>query len=179
MNVRPAIRADIERCLGLDSSYATDYIWQIDETAERETVGVTLRRVHIPRCLEVAYSCNLALLYADLARRECFLVAEEAGSLLGYLDLTVRPWQEQGWIEHCVVHRPYRRQGIATVLLQTAQHWARQAGLGTLIAAMQTRNDPAVRLFTAANFSFCGFMDHYYSNGDIGLLYSLTTFRGG
>ena len=92
---------------------------------------------------------------------------------MGYLDMAVRRWQWQGWIKHLIVHRPYRRQGIATLLMQSAERWARGAVLRAIIAETQTKNDPAICLYTKLGFSFCGFIDRYYTNGDISMLYSL------
>ncbi len=173
MNIRPATVADVERCERLDSSYATDYVWQVDAATSRDSIGVTIQRVRLPRRIEIAYPRSTQVLYDDLERNECFLVAEDLGMPVGYLDMTVRRWQWQGWIEHLVVHRPYRQQGVATLLLQAAQRWARGSELRAIVAEMQTKNDPAVCLFTGLGYSFCGFIDRYYHNGDIVVLYSI------
>jgi GNAT superfamily N-acetyltransferase len=173
MNVRPATAADIGYCERLDSSYATECVWQVDELTTADTIGVTMRRARIPRRIEVVYPRGTQTLYDDLERNECFLVADDAGTLVGYLDMAVRRWQWQGWIKHLIVHRPYRRQGIATLLMQFAERWARGAALRAIIAETQTKNDPATCLYTKLGFSFCGFIDRYYNNGDIGMLYSL------
>jgi len=92
--------------------------------------------------------------------------------VFGYLDMTVRRWQAQGWIEHLIVQPSYRRQGIATNLLEAARQWARSNGLVSIVAAVQTKNDPAISLLTKLGYTFAGFIDHYFSNGDIGVLYS-------
>ena len=173
MNVRPATIADIEQCQQLDGSYVTDGVWQMDETSTPDSVRVSFRRIHIPRRVEVAYPRSTEALYEDWSRAECFLVADELGLVLGYLDMTLRHCQWQGWIEHLIVHRDQRNRGLATRLLQAAEAWARDNGLEAIVAAIQTKNDPAIRLLVGRGYSFCGFMDTYYRNGDIGLLYVL------
>jgi ribosomal protein S18 acetylase RimI-like enzyme len=172
VNVRPASVADIEYCARLDPSYDTDYVWQLEETALRGSLSVSMQRVRLPRRLDVAYPYSAKSLGEDLAQGACVLVAEDSGMRLGYLSLAVRPLQERGWLQQLVVHRPYRRLGIATLLLQTAQRWAREMALRAVVAEMQTKNDPAVCFYTQRGFSFCGFIDHHYPNGDIGLFYA-------
>ena len=39
---------------------------------------------------------------------------------------------------------------------------------------LQTKNDPAIRLVSSLGYAFSGFIDHYYNNGDVALLYTLT-----
>ena len=172
MNIRRATVADIERCASLEGSYTTEYVWQMEEAVHADSITVVFRRMRIPRRIEVAYPCGIGDLKKDLLRNECFLVAEEPGMVFGYLDMTVRRWQAQGWIEHLIVQPSYRRQGIATNLLEAARQWARSNGLVSIVAAVQTKNDPAISLLTKLGYTFAGFIDHYFSNGDIGVLYS-------
>lgn len=173
MRIRPATIADIERCERLDGSYITNYVWQIDETVSGETIDVHLQRMRLPRQVEVAYPRVPQNLYEDWQRNECFLIAGELAAILGYLDITVSRWQWAGHIEHLVVDRDHRRQGIATRLLEAAERWAKGSGLTRLTVAMQTKNDPAFCLFSKLGYSFQGVIDHYYNNGDVAILYSL------
>jgi GNAT superfamily N-acetyltransferase len=173
MNVRPGTIADLDRCQRLDSAYSTEAVWQMEEVATPERVGATFRRTRIPHRLQVSYPLQNKDMRQDWEHSDCFLVADELGTILGYLSLSVSHWQWQGWIEHLIVHRPYRRQGIATQLLHAAEHWARGSELRALIGVMQTKNDPSICLFSKLGYSFSGFIDPYYSNGDIGILYSL------
>jgi len=177
LKIRPATIADIEQCQRLDGSYVSGNVWQMDETTTADSIHVSFRRVHIPRQVQVAYPRSTELLYDDWSRGECFLVADELGLVLGYLDMTVRYCQWQSWIEHLVVHPDYRNRSLATRLLQAAERWARGSKIDAIIVAMQTKNDPAIQLFTGRGYSFCGFVDGYFANGDIGLLYGLRLRR--
>jgi len=120
MNYRPATIADIHQCERLDGSYVTDYVWQMEEAATADSVGVTFRRTRTPRRMDVPYPRDMQDLYEDWQRNECFLVAEELGSVYGLLDMTVRHWRWHGWIEHLVVDRSTRDRGLATRLLASS-----------------------------------------------------------
>lgn len=173
MNIRHATIADMDRCAALESSYATDYVWQMDESITADSVSVVFRRTRIPRRMEVTYPRGTQDLSKDLLRNECFFVADEPGVVFAYLDLTVRRWQRQGWLEHLVVHPDYRRRGLATHLLEAARQWARASDLAAIVSVVQTKNDPAICLFAKLGYVFSGFIDRYYNNGDIGVLHSL------
>ena len=173
MNIRAATIADIPQCERLDGSYATHYVWHMHEASTPDDVAVSFRRVRIPRRVQVAYTRTTESLGEDWRRGECFLVAEELGVIFGYLDMTVRHWQWSGWIEHLVVDPSHRRRGLASRLLQAAERWARGSDLGTIVAAVQAKNDPAILLLAQRGYSFCGFIDAYYHDGDLGILYSL------
>ena len=173
MRVRPATWADIDRCEELDGSYATNYVWQMDESLSPSGMNMAFQRVRIPRPLEVVYPRPRDL-YADWQRNECFLVAEQSTALYGYLDMTVCRWQWRGYIEHLITHKPYRRQGVAARLLQAAEQWARGSDLNAIVMAVQNKNDPAITLLSQKGYRFCGFMDRYYANGDVAMMYALT-----
>ncbi|MEA3406865.1 MAG: GNAT family N-acetyltransferase [Chloroflexota bacterium] len=135
-------------------------------------VAVAFRRERIPRRIRVPYPQNAENLREDWRRNECFLVAQEAGVVLGYLDMVVRRRNWEGWINHLVVDSPARRRGIGSLLLETAQRWARGSELRAMTAVLQNKNEPAIRFFSQKGYAFRGFIDQYYSNGDVGLIYS-------
>ncbi len=173
MRIRPALLGHLELCEGIDGSYTTNYVWQMEEERAPHGVAVTFRREHIPRRIHVAYPQNIEGLYEDWRRNECFLVAQEAGVVLGYLDMIVSRRNWEGWINHLVVDAPARRQGVGSFLLNTAQRWARGSELRAITAVIQNKNGPAIQFFVEQGYTFRGFMDQYYGNGDVGLIYSL------
>jgi GNAT superfamily N-acetyltransferase len=87
--------------------------------------------------------------------------------------MVVKRYSVAGLDRALVVGRAYRRQGVATQLLAAAERWARENGLVSVTAAMQSRDDAAVRLFQGRRYGFRGAIDHYYHNGDIALLFAL------
>lgn len=173
VNIRAATIADIPQCERLDGSYVTACVWHMDEANTADSIDVSFRRVRIPRRIQVAYPRTTEALCEDWKRGECFLVAEELGRVFGYLDMTVRHWQWRGCIEHLIVDPSHRRRSLATRLLHAAERWARGSELEAIVAPVQSKNDPAIRLLLHQGYSFCGFIDRYYTNGDVGLCYSL------
>jgi ribosomal protein S18 acetylase RimI-like enzyme len=173
IGIRSAEMSDIEQCRRLDGSFTTQHVWQMTEANVPGQLGASFCRVRIPRGVEVAYPRGVKDLLQDWRRNECFLVADELGEVFGYLDMTVCPWQWQGCIEHLVTDRRYRRQGLASRLLTVAEDWARANGLHAIVMVVQTKNDPAISLFLERGYSFCGYVDHYYNNGEVGLFLRL------
>lgn len=173
MKVRPATVGDLDLCEELDASYLTNYAWQMSETTRSDRVGATFQRVRLPRQMGVKYPCKVDDLLEDWRRSECLLVACEGRELVGYLDMIVESRGWQGWIKHLVVHRAWRRQGVATRLLEVAEDWARSSRLYAVTAVVQNKNDPAINLCINRGYAFRGFIDYYFNNGDLGLLYSL------
>ena len=173
MNYRPATIADIQQCERLDGSYATDYVWQMEEAATADSIDITFRRTRIPRRMEVPYPRRTDDLHEDWQRNECFLVAEELGLVYGYLDMTVRQWRWQAWIEHLVVDRGARGRGLASRLLEVAERWGRDSKLESITIPLQPKNDPAVRFVSRRGYAFSGYVDGYYANGDVALLFVL------
>jgi hypothetical protein len=100
MRIRPATIADIDRCIRLDAGSKTEHVWQLDENIGAERIDISLRRIRLPRAMELPYPRSVADLQEDWQRKECFVVADEFTTLLGYLDLTVARWQWAGSIEH-------------------------------------------------------------------------------
>jgi ribosomal protein S18 acetylase RimI-like enzyme len=171
MIVRPATLADLNACLLIDHSSATDHVWQMQVRESESQVGVTFHAVRLPRQMRVEYPRDIEQLVEDWHREEAFLVAEADSEVRGYVDLLSMPWQQMGWVANLAVERNYRRRGIATALLRHARQWARQQGLRLLQAEATTKNYPALCLYQKLGFHFCGFNDHYYSNQDIAVFF--------
>jgi ribosomal protein S18 acetylase RimI-like enzyme len=173
MEVRPATIADIEPCKRLDGTYSTGSIWHMDETVRSDEITVGFRRVRLPRTVEARDPrCNDDL-FEVWQNSRCFLVADELGVILGYLSMIVRRDNWQGWIDHLVVHRAYRRRGVATMLLESGEVWARGSELRGVTAVVQSKNDPAINLLPHRGYAFRGYIDSYFDSGDLGLLYAL------
>ena len=171
MIVRPATLADLNACLSIDHSSATDHVWQMQVRDSDLQVGVSFHVVRLPRQMRVEYPRDVEQLVEDWHREEAFLVAEADNEVRGYVDLLAMPWQQMGWVANLAVERNYRRRGIATALLRHARQWARQHGLRLLQAEATTKNYPALRLYQKLGFQFCGFNDHYYPNQDIAVFF--------
>ena len=175
MIVRLAELADLNACYELDGSYTTNYVWQMQAREHERSVEVRFDAVRLPRSMKVAYPRHPDELLPNWRQGECFLVAAEAeGQPIALLDMTVQAWHGVGWIRNLIVHRGFRRQGIATALLHAARHWALDNELIKLTLETQTKNYPAISFAQKHRFAFCGYNDRYYSNGDIAVFFSLS-----
>ena len=173
VQVRPAASADLPHLTALDHGYSTDYVWQMDAREENEQTSITFRTVRLPRSMRVSFPRDSQQLLEAWNRRVCFLVAEEAGLLKGYLNLTLAAAPETGWIADFAVDRRFRRSGVGSVLLASAAHWARQNNLGRLIVETQSKNYPAICFAQKHGMAFCGYNDRYYPNQDVALFFGM------
>ncbi|WGE90824.1 dTDP-4-amino-4,6-dideoxy-D-galactose acyltransferase [Actinobacillus genomosp. 1] len=75
----------------------------------------------------------------------CFVLKTASGQIQGGISL--RLVGEQARIGLLAVSPVYQRQGIATILLQAAQNWAKQQGAEVLLVATQIGNLPAINAY--------------------------------
>jgi GNAT superfamily N-acetyltransferase len=173
VQVRPAASADLPPLTALDHGYSTDTVWQMDAREESGQTSITFRTVRLPRSMRVAFPRDSQQLLEAWNRRVCFLVAEEAGLLKGYLNLTLAAAPETGWVADFAVDRRFRRSGVGSVLLASATHWARQNHLRRLILETQSKNYPAICFAQKHGMAFCGYNDRYYPNQDVALFFGM------
>jgi len=173
VQVRPAASADLPPLTALDHGYSTDTVWQMDAREESGQTSITFRTVRLPRSMRVAFPRDSQQLLEAWNRRVCFLVAEEAGLLKGYLNLTLAAAPETGWVADFAVDRRFRRSGVGSVLLASATHWARQNRLRRLVLETQSKNYPAICFAQKHGMAFCGYNDRYYPNQDVALFFGM------
>jgi ribosomal protein S18 acetylase RimI-like enzyme len=86
------------------------------------------------------------------------LVAERAGSVVGYVYAGIEPqsWKElretAGFIHDVVVDGSSRRSGVAEKLIEAAIDWVRAQGVPRVVLWTAEQNTPAQRLFTRLGF---------------------------
>jgi GNAT superfamily N-acetyltransferase len=172
MQIRRAIVGDADRCRRLDGSYQTDCVWHIVEKIGETRTEVVFERTRLPRTIEAVYPCGMVDLTNECRTSECFLVADEMTQVMGCLDLRVHRWSLTGWVEYCVVDRRFREQGIGAQLIENVEIWAHSARLKRITIPVQTKNDVAISFCLKRGYYYSGYIDRYFSNDDIGLLYS-------
>jgi ribosomal protein S18 acetylase RimI-like enzyme len=192
MLIRPATLTDLSACLALDANSQTDHVWQMEAREEQGGIAVRFYTVRLPRIMHVVYprhredllSCweqGTTLLVATTERP--FELAQgrsgtgNPGQVLGYCQLDEHSWQRAGWLSHLIVDRPFRRRGVGSAMLEASTAWARKKEMERLMIAVQTKNYPAISFCEKHRFVFCGFNDHYFSNRDIALFFSLKVRR--
>lgn len=171
MQIRPAQSSDLEACAALDHSYTTDRVWQMEVREENGVLTSVFRAADLPRQVRVGYPRQGEELLTGWRRRDGFLVAEEEERICGYVALTEEAELSIARVGDLVVDRRWRRQGIGTALLRAAAQWGREQELGWLLAEVQTRNYPAIKLCRSQGLVFCGYNDHYWPSRDIALFF--------
>jgi ribosomal protein S18 acetylase RimI-like enzyme len=200
VEIRAAEGDDLRLCLALDDSYVATHTWQVESVRGEpgaaplsmnssvmlgeSPLSVTFRPVKLPRARRVVGQVAASLREGNevsmLGRlqqwgsADLVLMAEQGTKLCGYIVVTVVPSSGIGWISALVVANSLRRQGIGSMLLAAARRWARY-GQGQNVRAfmleVSTKNYPAVAFCRKEGFSFCGYTDYSFSNGDVVLLF--------
>lgn len=175
MHIRPADLADIDAIIALDHSYSSDHVWQMSGQTGMNEQNAVFRLVKLPRHIQVPTPHEPRVLRRCINRCDYLWVmqAETAGrEILGYVGMSLVPWQGTGWIPALAVSPPLRRKGIGTQLLRAAIAQAKADGLHSVTLDMQTKNYPAIRMCQARGLRFSGYADNYYSSHDIALFFA-------
>lgn len=174
MPIRPADLADIDAILALDHAYETDHVWQMNANANAREFSTAFSLVKLPRMIQVAYPHEAQTLRRVLHRCDYLWVMQGATprNLLGYIGMSIVPWQNTGWVPAFAVQAGERRKGIGTQLLRAAIAQARSAGLHSVTLDAQTKNHPATKLLQARGFRYSGYADNYYDSQDIALFFA-------
>lgn len=157
----------------LDSSYETDYVWQMTIHQDGSGREVHFKTERLPRPMEVHYPAAERRLRLALPREQCFLVAvgKEEPTTLGYLTMRHDPAHDIAIIGDLVVTRALRRRRIGSRLLRAARMWAQEHNLARIMIETQTKNYPAIAFCQKAGLVFCGFNDQYFQNQDIAVFF--------
>lgn len=174
--IRDGKKADIEKCLQLDSGYHTEYVWQITIRDEADETRIALRQQRLPRALDSHHPLDANRLSHSLDQENCFIVMEESTSnmILGFVSMRIDAAYQFAYLQDIVIDEPYRHQGLGTRLVNVARLWADEQNLKRIIFEVPTVNFPAIEFAKSQGFTYCGFNDQYLPNQDIALFYCLT-----
>lgn len=90
-----------------------------------------------------------------------FIAAQaEDGTILGYAGLTVV--LDEGYINNIAVREEYRKQGIASALLDVFVRFAQAHQLAFLTLEVRASNAPAIALYRKHGFQEAGRRKNYY-----------------
>ena len=175
--IRDGQARDIVACLAIDSSYETEFVWQMTVSQDADMHQVSFSRQRLPRSMRVSFAMSEARIQRALPEDQCFLVAAESlarETVLGYLTMRSDPIQRNAYVQDIVVTPDLRRQRIGLRLVTVARKWATERRLERLIVETQTKNYPCIALCQKAGLEFCGFNDQYFQNKDIAVFFSQT-----
>ncbi|WP_157683204.1 GNAT family N-acetyltransferase [Microlunatus soli] len=136
----------------------------LDAIAElaRESVGWHADRW--PDIKQPPDAAGMRAAYADLPTGDGYYcaVAEQDGVPVGFLTGNVSPAPEGGierhhgpvgYVADVAVTAAARRSGIATLLMNDFERWARSAGAATITLSMHAGNDAASALYRSLGFN--------------------------
>ena len=89
-----------------------------------------------------------------------YLIAEYRGSILGYAGL----WKilDEGHITNVAVLEPFRKKGIATLMLSKLFELARKDSINSFTLEVRQTNSVAIGLYENFGFKTCGLRKGYY-----------------
>ena len=96
------------------------------------------------------------------------LVAEADGELVGRLSIARDPHPASEHVADLglMVARSHRRRGIGLALMQSAEEWARRAGVRKIELHVFPHNEPAIALYERLGYEREGFRRGHYRRGE-------------
>lgn len=157
---------------GINHSYHTDYVWQMEINLVEHEVNIRFREVRLPRSMQVDYPRKPEMLMDDMQKRTGVLVAESDNQTVGYIALEGGVTPGLVSVRDMAVLGRLRRRGIGQALVRAAQSWAQRNQADRLMLEMQSKNYPAISMANKLAYEFCGYNDRYYANQDIALFFA-------
>ncbi|HTP01771.1 MAG TPA: GNAT family N-acetyltransferase [Anaerolineales bacterium] len=170
IQIRTAVATDVPHLMGIDHSSSSEYVWQLELRRQSGEIVASFRDVRLPRPIALTYPHDPFALGDEWMHMAALLVALDGKDAVGYMGLTERP-SSGVWVTDMVVTPAWRRQGVATALLESARAWTEQQEYRRMFLEMQSKNQPAIRLAQKHGFEFCGYNDHYYATQDVALFF--------
>ncbi|MCY4464238.1 MAG: GNAT family N-acetyltransferase [Chloroflexi bacterium] len=176
LTFRDAVEDDLPRCLALDASFQSDYVWQMTVNDGGDEIQVSCRRQRLPRQLVAQHPVDERQLLMALHMDNCFVVVEDPYSrqIVGYVTMRLDMSGRVAYLQDLVVDLLHRRRSLGARLVHVARVWASEFRLQQIIFEIPTTNYPAIRFAQAQGFTFCGFNDHHLANREIALFFSLS-----
>ncbi len=98
-----------------------------------------------------------------------FFVAEKDSKIVGFSRVHIYRWNKSAYVINLLVDANYRRRGIGSLLLRTAEEFARENGARVLMFDTAIDNIPALNLYFKNGFRICGYNEKLYDNAKTAL----------
>ena len=174
--IRDGVQADIPYCIGLQSEYETEHVWQMTVQEEGDDIHISCRRQRLPRPLEARHETDPRHLELALYHRHCFVVVQESATnqFLGYVSMRVDETCQIAYLQDLVVDKPFRRRSLGSRMVNVARLWAREHQLRQIMFEIATVNYPCIQFAQAMGFAFCGFNDRHFPSREIAVFFSVS-----
>jgi ribosomal protein S18 acetylase RimI-like enzyme len=173
MEIRPASLSDLNACLAMETSFETDYVWQMEERNNAGNIAVGFRKTRLPRPVRVSGIVAPESIVSNFKRGGMLFVADDGSGVRGFVDVMESEWNQAVSINNLAVASSFRRKGLGSRLMRTVLDWAKQKKSRAILLHVPTKCYPAICLAQKYGFAFCGFNDQLYPNRDIALYFSL------
>lgn len=172
IEIRPALPTDFDALLNLETHYETSQVWQMDSTNDEHQVSACFRPVRLPRSVKVDYPRPAAVLTQAWLEKGIVLAAYHQDKPVGYVRVSENVVPGTIWITDLVVKQSLRRKGIAKALILAIEDWGARRKVKSVALEMQSKNFPAIQLAKKLGFEFSGYLDRYYPNDDIAIIFT-------
>ena len=98
--------------------------------------------------------------------------ARSNGRIAGYV--TANLVLDELHVINLAVRAEFRRQGIGTLLLKTAEYWGERLGVATSRLEVRKSSRSAIELYTRNGYRHIGHIDNYYPDGEEALEFQAT-----
>ncbi len=172
IEIRPALTTDLDALLQLETHYETSHVWQMDSTNDESQVSACFRLARLPRSVKVDYPRPPAMMTHTWLEKGIILAAYHQDKPVGYVRVSENVAPGTIWITDLVVKESMRRKGIAKALVLAIEDWGARRRVKSVSLEMQSKNFPAIQLAKKLGFEFSGYLDHYYPNDDIAIIFT-------
>lgn len=118
MEIRTGTLADLNVCLAMDTSFETEYVWQMEERNSSGDIAIGFHLTRLPRPMKVTGVVSPDDVSHNFMNGGALFVAEEGGQLCGFVDVTASEWNQVAVINNLAVAPVYRGRGIGSRLLR-------------------------------------------------------------
>jgi ribosomal protein S18 acetylase RimI-like enzyme len=149
--------------LGLDTSFTTDRIFQLQQTNHDFKLDET--------AVEPSFHKSYPLIdIVDLfPSHDWVTIAEHNGGVAGIASMKVEAWNRRAVLDHLYVTREARRMGVGQALVTAAIGAARERNARCVWVETQTVNYGAVHFYRRMGFEWCGLDTSLYDPSDAGV----------
>lgn len=102
---------------------------------------------------------------------KALIIAERAGTLLGYALVILRRKKRLAWLYSIAVESSSRGTGLGCALLRASEKAALDAGRIGMCLEVRPNNEAAIRLYEKEGYHFWGRYDDYYEDHSFALRY--------
>jgi len=172
LTIRPAVTPDIEFLSKMDHSIKTDRVWQMATFNESDSMRTDFKETQLPRAMRLAYPRSPDTLVNRWGDYNAVFVGCIDGAPVSYLSLSSIVTENLIRVKDLVVDQNFRRQGVASQMIQFAIQWGKERNITRISMEMSSKNFPAISLAKKNKFHFSGFNDNFFRNNDIAIFFS-------